>query len=96
MSTVFRNGITMGYDDRGAGPALVLVHGHPFDRSMWRPQLERFSRLGWRVIAPELRGYGESPRLPLLVQRRSASGACRDAPLAYARGRGGRHEPDHP
>jgi pimeloyl-ACP methyl ester carboxylesterase len=64
MSTVSLSGITMGYDDRGAGPALVLVHGHPFDRSMWRPQLERFSRSGRRVIALDLRGYGESTVIP--------------------------------
>ncbi|GAA4674721.1 alpha/beta fold hydrolase [Phytohabitans rumicis] len=49
------------YDDEGIGETLVLVHGHPFNRSMWRPQVERLSRSGWRVIAPDLRGYGESP-----------------------------------
>lgn len=49
------------YDDEGRGPALVLIHGHPFDRSMWRPQRERFTAEGWRVITPDLRGYGSTP-----------------------------------
>lgn len=98
------NGITIGYDDAGTGEnVLVLVHGHPFDRSMWRPQVggisrqadfakastvanamadkssardaktprlrvtderERFEWPSWRVIAPDLRGYGESSVIP--------------------------------
>ncbi|HEU5474075.1 MAG TPA: alpha/beta fold hydrolase [Actinophytocola sp.] len=56
--------ITSGYEDVGAGDAVVLVHGHPFNRSMWRPQLDRFGRAGFRVIAPDLRGYGEAAVLP--------------------------------
>ncbi|MDH6549993.1 alpha/beta hydrolase [Streptomyces sp. SAI-041] len=36
---------------------LVLVHGHPFDHTMWRPQIEAFSA-SRRVVAPDLRGYG--------------------------------------
>ncbi|MFE5911345.1 alpha/beta fold hydrolase [Streptomyces wedmorensis] len=48
------------YEDRGTGPALLLVHGHPFDHTMWQPQIDRFSRTH-RVIAPDLRGYGDSP-----------------------------------
>lgn len=63
-STRSIGGITVGYDDVGAGEALVLVHGHPFDRSMWRPQIEHFSKAGWQVIAPDLRGYGESTVVP--------------------------------
>ncbi|MCP2166841.1 alpha/beta fold hydrolase [Goodfellowiella coeruleoviolacea] len=64
MSTLSLNDIRVGYDDRGAGPALVLIHGHPFDRTMWRPQVEHFSQAGWRVIAPDLRGYGETTVVP--------------------------------
>ncbi|MER5960911.1 alpha/beta hydrolase [Streptomyces sp. NPDC002057] len=48
------------YEDKGEGPALLLVHGHPFDHTMWQPQIDRFSRTH-RVIAPDLRGYGATP-----------------------------------
>ncbi|MFE2041538.1 alpha/beta fold hydrolase [Streptomyces sp. NPDC059477] len=60
----------LSYEDKGAGnPALtragspvplVLIHGHPFDRTMWSPQLAAFAP-SRRVIAPDLRGYGASP-----------------------------------
>ena len=62
MSTAFVNGITMGYDDTGRGDALLLVHGHPFDRTMWHPQLAAVP--GHRLIAPDLRGYGETTVVP--------------------------------
>lgn len=48
------------YEDKGEGPALLLVHGHPFDHTMWQPQIDRFSATH-RVIAPDLRGYGRTP-----------------------------------
>ncbi|MFB7372659.1 alpha/beta fold hydrolase [Streptomyces sp. NPDC056222] len=57
------NGLTIGYEDRGTGPALVLVHGHPFDRTMWQPQIDRFSATH-RVVAPDLRGYGATTVVP--------------------------------
>ncbi|MFI8517568.1 alpha/beta fold hydrolase [Streptomyces sp. NPDC085481] len=60
------NGIVAAYEDRGTGPALVLVHGHPFDRTMWRPQLDRFAATH-RVIAPDLRGYGATTVVPGLT-----------------------------
>ncbi|MBB4905402.1 alpha/beta fold hydrolase [Actinophytocola algeriensis] len=65
MSHAAVNGITIGYDDEGTGEnVLVLVHGHPFDRSMWRPQVDHARALGWRVLAADLRGYGESTVVP--------------------------------
>ncbi|MEU4744589.1 alpha/beta fold hydrolase [Actinosynnema sp. NPDC023658] len=57
------NDIDIAYDDKGEGIPVVLVHGHPFDRSMWRPQVERLSSR-YRVIAPDLRGYGETTVVP--------------------------------
>ncbi|WP_377272339.1 alpha/beta fold hydrolase [Peterkaempfera sp. SMS 1(5)a] len=64
MGSLTTRGITIGYDDQGAGEPLLLVHGHPFDRSMWAPQLAALPALGVRVIAPDLRGYGESSVVP--------------------------------
>jgi len=65
MSTATVGGIDIEYDDRGTGDdVLVLVHGHPFDRSMWAPQVDAFSRQGWRVIVPDLRGYGRTTVVP--------------------------------
>jgi 3-oxoadipate enol-lactonase len=52
-------GIEFAYDDAGEGTPLVLLHGFPFNRSMWREQTESL-RGAWRVIAPDLRGHGET------------------------------------
>ena len=45
-------------DVRGAGPPLLLVHGFPFDHTMWKHQLAGLTK--WRRIAPDLRGAGAS------------------------------------
>jgi pimeloyl-ACP methyl ester carboxylesterase len=105
MAQMLVNGITVAYEDVGQGDeVLVLVHGHPFNRTMWRPQVEWIENLNrararservesleevvwpgdkgpaelvappnlahehehdygmrpWRVIVPDLRGYGDS------------------------------------
>jgi 3-oxoadipate enol-lactonase len=50
----------LAYESRGEGPVLVLVHAFPFDRRMWSEELARLSDVR-RVIAVDLRGFGESP-----------------------------------
>jgi 3-oxoadipate enol-lactonase len=58
MSSVARvRGIELAYTDEGSGPVVLMLHGFPFDRSMWRGQIEKLSS-GFRVIAPDLRGHG--------------------------------------
>jgi len=52
--------IDMAYDDCGDGPALLLIHGFPLNRQMWQPQLRPIAETGFRVLAPDLRGFGES------------------------------------
>ncbi len=59
MNTVQLNDINLAYIDRGVGPVVLLVHGFPLDHSMWEAQIEALSK-EYRVIAPDLRGYGES------------------------------------
>lgn len=54
------NGISLAYSDRGDGLPLVLIHGFPLCRKMWRPQAEALAKAGCRVITPDLRGFGES------------------------------------
>jgi len=57
---IFENqGTPISYDDVGSGNAVLFVHGHPFNRTMWAPQVQSL-RWKYRTIAPDLRGYGES------------------------------------
>jgi 3-oxoadipate enol-lactonase len=51
--------IQMAYDDSGSGPPVILLHGYPFNRSMWREQVAAL-RANYRVITPDLRGHGDS------------------------------------
>lgn len=54
------NGINMTWDEVGSGPPILLIHGFPLCRSLWRPQTAILTAAGYRVIAPDLRGFGQS------------------------------------
>ena len=56
------NGAVFPVAVTGEGPAVLLLHGFPDDRFMWRYQVAALADAGYRVIAPDLRGYGDAPR----------------------------------
>lgn len=53
------NGIKLGVEKLGQGTPVVLIHGFPLTRAMWRPQMDAL-RDRFTFIAPDLRGFGES------------------------------------
>ncbi|HEX8255156.1 MAG TPA: alpha/beta hydrolase [Thermoanaerobaculia bacterium] len=64
------------YDSEGDGPLVVLLHGFPESRLSWKRQLPALAQAGFRAVAPDLRGYGDSPkpkgidhyRIPLVAE----------------------------
>ncbi len=46
--------------DRGTGEPLLFVHGFPLDHSMWDASIRHLAEAGYRVLAPDLRGFGRS------------------------------------
>lgn len=61
-----RDGLTFDVDDSGPpdGPAVVLLHGWPQDRTSWHAVTPRLTDAGLRVLAPDLRGYSPGARPP--------------------------------
>src|SRR5918912_4599048 len=59
MSRVNARGLELAYDEQGAGAPVVLLHGFPFNRSLWREQRAALAG-AHRVIAPDLSGFGDS------------------------------------
>ena len=57
------NGLSFTVDEAGEGDAVALcLHGFPESRFSWRHQLPALAAAGWRAVAPDLRGYGDSDR----------------------------------
>jgi pimeloyl-ACP methyl ester carboxylesterase len=57
------NGQSFMVDECGGGEDVALfLHGFPESRYSWRHQLPLLASLGWRAVAPDLRGYGQSSR----------------------------------
>jgi pimeloyl-ACP methyl ester carboxylesterase len=57
------NGVTLHVRDTGGdGPAVILLHGWPDTGDLWRHQVPALEAAGYRVIAPDLRGYGQSSK----------------------------------
>jgi pimeloyl-ACP methyl ester carboxylesterase len=56
------DGVTLSVLDEGAGPPVLLLHGFPDSSYVWRHQVPALLDAGMRVVAPDLRGFGESDR----------------------------------
>jgi len=56
------NGIRMHVAEQGAGPLIVLCHGFPESWYSWRHQFEVLAQAGFHVVAPDMRGYGQTDR----------------------------------
>jgi 3-oxoadipate enol-lactonase len=59
--------------EAGGGWPLVLLHAFPLSADMWRPQLERVAD-GWRLIAPDLQGFGPHAAVPAATLDDMAAG----------------------
>src|SRR6267143_5160664 len=56
------NGVGIEFDVTGSGTPVVLLHGFPDTRRLWRNQVPALADAGFRVIVPDLRGYGRSDK----------------------------------
>lgn len=57
------NGVCIHYAHAGTGPPVLLLHGHPQTHVAWRKVAPDLVRAGYTVIAPDLRGYGDSEKV---------------------------------
>jgi pimeloyl-ACP methyl ester carboxylesterase len=56
------NGISLHVEDQGTGPAVVLLHGWPDSTHLWRHQVSFLLDQGFRVVAIDQRGFGQSDK----------------------------------
>lgn len=54
------NGIWLHIAEQGTGPLVLLLHGFPEMWYSWRHQITFLANHGYHVVAPDLRGYGDS------------------------------------
>ncbi|MFE9611405.1 alpha/beta fold hydrolase [Streptomyces sp. NPDC006012] len=55
-------GIDMHIAEQGEGPLVLLLHGFPESWYAWRHQIDALAAAGYRVVAPDQRGYGSTDR----------------------------------
>nr|WP_294520091.1 alpha/beta hydrolase [uncultured Rhodopila sp.] len=61
-SLIETNGIGMHIAEKGRGPLVLLCHGFPESWYSWRHQLDALAAAGYRAVAPDMRGYGQTER----------------------------------
>lgn len=63
MDRIDIGGLELAVEQCGTGPVLLLVHGFPLDHGMWHEQIKSLGQ-HFRVVAPDLRGFGQSGVTP--------------------------------
>src|ERR1044072_4885320 len=71
------NGIRLRVALAGQGPLVILIHGFPESWYSWRHQIPALAEAGYRVAAPDVRGYGGSDK-PLAIEACSIKDICAD------------------
>ncbi len=64
MRQIEANGIQYSLIDEGEGPPVLLLHGFPDTASLWRHQIPALVAAGFRAVAPDLRGRGQTQAPP--------------------------------
>ncbi|KAM9382250.1 bifunctional epoxide hydrolase 2 [Phaethornis superciliosus] len=72
-----RPGVQLHFVEMGHGPVVCLCHGFPESWLSWRYQIPALADAGFRVIALEMKGYGES-RAPPDIEEYSQEQICKD------------------
>lgn len=62
MEKITLGELAFAVQDEGEGPAVLLLHGFPDSHALWRNQVPALVDAGYRVIVPDLRGFGESSK----------------------------------
>jgi hypothetical protein len=75
--TIRANGIRQYYMEAGEGAPVVLLHGFPETSYAWRHQIPELARK-YRVIAPDLRGYGETDKPATGYDKRNMANDLRE------------------
>ncbi|HEX8632656.1 MAG TPA: alpha/beta fold hydrolase [Pyrinomonadaceae bacterium] len=86
MSVARVRGIELGYEVSGAGSPVALLHGFPFNRTLWREQADALGER-YRIITVDLRGHGETDatRHPATMEEMAADVAALLDELGIAR-----------
>lgn len=77
FAMVQTNGIRLRVALAGKGPLVVMVHGWPESWYSWRHQITALAQAGYRVAAPDVRGYGGSDK-PAAIEAYAIKDICAD------------------
>jgi pimeloyl-ACP methyl ester carboxylesterase len=80
------DGLSLVVHDEGEGPPVILLHGFPDSSYLWRNQIPVLARAGFRVLAPDLRGFGASDKPSEVDAYRIASSVADVATILDAAG----------